>query len=233
MNDVRIHVMCYNEEKILPFFIRQYSKRFPGCNITVYNNESTDGTATLAVLLGCDVVDFSTQNQMCDSVLRDIKNNCWKGQKEKWAIVVDADEIITATQNDLESSFNVWQFTGVQMVGDGEAIEKISYGVHDNLYSKTVLFNTFEIAEINYSVGAHICNPIAKHSRSIIYNEKIEALLHYKWIDLESVLIKHRLYAERLSSENKTNGWSSHYAEQELHQRNYYDELLVKKNMVL
>ena len=233
MNDVRIHVICYNEEKILPFFIRQYSKRFPGCNITVYNNESTDGTATLAILLCCDVVNFSTQNQMCDSVLRDIRNNCWKGQKEKWAIVVDADEIITATSENLSDNFNVWKFNGVQMIGEGEPIEQIKYGVRDDVYSKAVLFNTFEISEMNYSVGSHICNPIAKDFNKIRYNERVEALLHYKWVDFESVIVKHNHYAERLSDENKLNGWSSHYAEQYLQQRNHYNDLLSKKTRIL
>jgi hypothetical protein len=46
---------------------------------------------------------------------------------------------------------------------------------------------------------------------------------------LESVLDKHKHYAGRLSDENKSNGWSSHYAEHELYQRNYYNELLGRK----
>jgi hypothetical protein len=170
---------------------------------------------------------------MSDSVHRDIKNSCWKWQKEEWAIVVDADEIITATEKDLTKDFNIWRFTGIQMVGEGESYDGIKFGVRDDLYSKAVLFNTFDIAEINYSVGAHICNPIAKDFCKPFYNEKIAALLHYKWVDLESVLNKHKQYAGRLSDENKANGWSSHYAEHELSQRNYYNDLLSKRIKVL
>jgi len=233
MSNVRVHVLCYNEEKILPFFIKSYRSRFPDCAITVYDNYSTDKTVLIANSFGCDIINFSTNNQMSDSAHRDIKNNCWKWQKEEWAIVVDADEIIAATQKDLTKDFNIWKFTGIQMVGQGEAYEDIEYGVRDDTYSKAVLFNTFDIVEMNYSVGSHICNPVAKDGYKPFYNEKAAALLHYKWVYLGSVLAKHKHYAERQSEENKLNGWSYHYAEQELQQRNYYNELLTKKEKVL
>jgi len=233
MSNIRVYVICYNEENILPFFVKSYRNRFPDCAITVYDNCSTDRTKELAIKLGCDIINFSTKNQMADSKHRDIKNNCWKGQKEEWAVCVDADEIITATVKDLNENFNVWNFYGVQMVGQGEPIEEIKFGVRDDLYSKAVLFNTFSIAEMNYSAGSHSCQPIAKESFKVCYNDKIEALLHYKWLDLESVLEKHRHYAVRQSNENKTNRWSVHYAENEFLQRNYYDKLLKQKLQVL
>lgn len=232
---VRIHAICYNEERILPFFINHYKNHFPLCVVVIYDNYSTDNSVKIAKDLGCEVQSVDTKGEINDSIWQKMKNTCWQGQKEKWAIVVDCDELIEADFQSLLSNqpFNIHKFQGIQMVGEGQPYDKINFGVPDSVYSKSVLFNTLQIAEMNYSVGAHTANPTPKKGYKIVYcKDSALRLFHYKWVDFDIVISKHRHYAKRLSVENKVNSWGWHYTEEEVKQKEYYKSLLKNKILV-
>jgi glycosyltransferase involved in cell wall biosynthesis len=72
-NGVTIFTVTYNEELLLPFFIRHYRERFPNCNIVVYDNESTDNTVKIAKENNCGVITFKTNNQYYESSLMEIR----------------------------------------------------------------------------------------------------------------------------------------------------------------
>jgi glycosyltransferase involved in cell wall biosynthesis len=45
---VTIYTITYNEELMIEFFINHYRKKFPGCEIVVFDNYSTDKTVEIA-----------------------------------------------------------------------------------------------------------------------------------------------------------------------------------------
>jgi hypothetical protein len=99
--------MTKNEEVMLPHAVKHYRTRFPGCPITVYDNNSTDKTVTLATALGCIVRQRYTKDDIQDNdALAILKSNCWKqdfveGRDPPWVIVVDTDEWLDMWESDL------------------------------------------------------------------------------------------------------------------------------------
>ncbi len=53
----------------------------------------------------CEVVRFDTQNDLNDHVHRSIKNSCWKNITHGWVIVVDMDEWLDITQQQLDIEY--------------------------------------------------------------------------------------------------------------------------------
>lgn len=75
---ITVYTIAYNEERMLPFFIKWYRDRFPDCRIVLYDNQSTDNTVKICEDNNIEVITYFTNGEMRDSALRDIKNNCWK-----------------------------------------------------------------------------------------------------------------------------------------------------------
>jgi hypothetical protein len=104
---VQVYIATKNEETMLPHTVKHYRTRFPGCHITVYDNNSTDKTVQLAYSLGCTVRQRYTRDNMQDeAALAETKSNCWKqdyieGRDPPWVIVVDADEWLDVWESDL------------------------------------------------------------------------------------------------------------------------------------
>jgi len=89
---IEAYVMVYNEERLLPYIIRHYS-RF--AELVFIDNNSTDRTPEI-------IKDFRTLNYHLPDEINDlnhlhVKETCWKGSKADWVIVVDADEFIYHT----------------------------------------------------------------------------------------------------------------------------------------
>ena len=72
---VSVFVLCYNEAVLLPHTVAHYKKYLPSCNITIYDNESTDGSVELAKSLGCQVVSWSSGNINDVLLKKNISNN--------------------------------------------------------------------------------------------------------------------------------------------------------------
>jgi glycosyltransferase involved in cell wall biosynthesis len=89
---IDVFTTCYNEQIILPYFLKHY-KKFAN-NITVYDNMSTDNSVKIMNEYGVNVIQFDTNGKFEESVLMNIRNNCWKNSDADWVIVCDTDELI-------------------------------------------------------------------------------------------------------------------------------------------
>lgn len=224
---VTVHLITYNEELMIEFFVKHYRKLFPNCVIKVYDNYSTDETVKIAENLGCQINYYDSNNKLSDSKFLEIKNNCWKDSETDWVVVCDCDELISITEEELINESNngvtLFKFDAYNMVNTEDTLnlDKMTLGFRDSIWDKTLLFNKSKINDINYQPGCHVCGP----SGEVKYSTNIYKMLHYKYLGVEYTVSRYKMFADRLSDENKRMGWSYHYAENEAKLRRYYSEM--------
>jgi glycosyltransferase involved in cell wall biosynthesis len=59
---ITVHVITYNEEIMIEFFINHYRERFPNCEINIYDNYSTDRTVEIGKQYNCNIIMYDTNN---------------------------------------------------------------------------------------------------------------------------------------------------------------------------
>lgn len=208
---ITIHAIAYNEAFMLPYFIAHYRAMFPSCHIVVFDNESTDNTADLARAFDCEVHTYKTGGKLSDATYLDIKNNCWKGSKTDWNMVVDVDELFHFNERDLfmvdQSGYNMVRSEGWNMVNmrDDMRVHEIDTGVRAPSYDKLYCFKK-SIGDVNYQPGAHKCYP-----RDPIPSSGVYTCAHYKYINIQYMIDRHASFAARLSADNLAKGWGGHY----------------------
>lgn len=206
---MKIFTLTFNEELFLPHFINHYRERFPNCDIVVYDNMSTDNTVEIAKEFDCEVIPYDTKNKLSDGKYLEIKNNCWRDESG-WVLVADCDELLDICENDLiNETASIISVEAYNMVNlnDNLDIESIVNGVRSTSYDKAYCFNSDKIKEINYSHGCHDCRPIGV----VKYSKKKYKAFHYKYINLEYMILRHGIFAKRLSDENILRGFGAHY----------------------
>lgn len=216
-----IYILTYNEELLLPYTIQFYRTRFPGCKIVVYDNESNDSTLHFANGMDCEVISYSTAGRLSDLNYQSIKNNCWKNAASEWVLIADADEHLDITAEQLAAEaaqgVTVIRSEGWMMVNheDNTNLAGITHGFRDAdtevFYDKIMLFNRTKIGDINYNVGAHGARP----SGIVNYSKNAYRMYHYAYINPDYLVNRYRMYAERMSEENKREGWGGKYLEEE------------------
>ena len=211
---IEIYGICYNEEKMLPYFIRHYSKLG---DIILYDNYSTDKTDEIAKAAGIKVIKFDTGDKFRDDIHMYIKNNCWKKSSADWVIVCDVDEFIyhpKLTKILEHTTDTIFKPIGYDMFSknfpttNGQIYEEITNGVESDGYSKFCLFNPKKIKEINFSPGAHISNPTGIVKINTTSGIK---LLHMKQLSIEHVIDRYTFFKSRLSEQNIKNRWGVQY----------------------
>ncbi len=171
---IAVYAPCYNEELMLPYFLRHY-KQYTA-DITIYDNQSTDRSKDIAKASGCTLREFDSGNKARNDLRTNIKNNAWKEKRGKvdWVIVVDIDEfvyhtdlisILTISKN---KDISVFYGKGYQMISEVEPnfidstkqlYETHKLGVLDSRYDKACIFNPNTLAEISYVDGCHKARP--------------------------------------------------------------------------
>lgn len=231
-----VYVITYNEEFMLPFFIRQYRSRFSDCHIVVCDNYSTDATVHIAKDHNCAVCYYDSNNELRDDYFLEIKNKIWKEPLQicnyadhvcqtKWCLVVDCDEILDITPSILVKDINIIKATGYNMFGENHRdLDRIKYGTFSQKYCKTCCWQPSEITAINYSPGAHHAFP----KGNLKYNTFPVNLYHYHYIGIEYLTAKYASMTARLSDENKKRDWSGHYARPFIEQYNQIKQNKIK-----
>ena len=210
---VDLHVLCWNEEKIIPSFLKHYENWVD--RIIVYDNKSNDNSIKiLTEHPKVTIVSYDTGGEIRDDAYLQIKNNLWKNSigRADIVIVCDMDEFLytenmeTFIRNFNDSSATIIKPVGYDMIIEDFDITKsddlltdIKYGIRHNHFDKLCMFKPSEIKEINYNFGCHVANP----SGNVKYFDGDIKLLHYKKIGLKYFLDKMSSYHKRLSQFNR------------------------------
>ena len=141
--NITIYTIAYNEEFMLPFFIKWYKDKFSDCKIVIYDNYSTDNTVQIALDNNCEVIQYDTNNQLSDSKYLEIKNNCWKDATTDWVLVCDVDELLDINSSLLNTDQTLFKSKGYNMcnVENIDNILDIKYGIESSAYDKVLCFN--------------------------------------------------------------------------------------------
>jgi glycosyltransferase involved in cell wall biosynthesis len=214
---VSIYLLCYNESILLPHTVAHYRKYLPNCQITIYDNESTDNSVKIAKSLGCNVISWSSNNKIDDFMYVHIKNNCWKEADIGWIIMADMDEWVCISEEDLEKEkqlgTTIIDIKGLQMVGTSKTLDLSDIDLHSirryeeySMENKSLCFLHGEILDINYTLGAHKTNPIG----TIQYSQKVYLNKHMSYLGLEFTINKLKQRYDR-SHEMRNKGIAIHY----------------------
>jgi glycosyltransferase involved in cell wall biosynthesis len=220
---MRIHVYtpCWNEEKILPYFLRHYGPLAE--RIVFFDNGSTDRSAE--IIAGCPnalLHRFDTGGAMAENALREIRNHAWKASRghADWVIVADADEFIW--HQDLPGYLESLTRAGVTLchcIGyemgsrqfpttGGQIYDEIKFGIPRRYMCKLAVFDPNAIEEINYDMGAHAAQP---DGRVVLEPHRQLLLLHYNMLGMDYMLPRYAARFARVPAEDRAANINVHY----------------------
>lgn len=209
---IHLYSIIFNSELFLQFMIDHYRNKFPNCLITFYENQSTDASKEIALKNNCEIIDYNTNGILDDLNLIKLKNNCWKNSKTDWVIIVDPDELLNISEDELKNEENygtsIIKPEGYDLVNleDNFNLINMKYGLRNTMYDKCCLFNKTKIKDINWIAGAHVCNPIG----NIKYNYNKYKLYHYKYLNPQFTIDRYKMTAKRLSEINLKTGMGNY-----------------------
>lgn len=196
-----IHVMCFNEEALLPLFVGYYRARFSDAHIYVHDNESTDGSACVAAGLGCVVVPLHTGGLFNEFKLTERRNECWHAEYDTshspWVLVCDMDEFLTLTPDMLTAASKdghvCLKAKGFEMVGtDTEHAWPpiITNGYAASCESKALVFRRDIGRHLRLGLGSHHTHITSADTCGPTPYSNL-ALLHYHYLSAPYVLKRH------------------------------------------
>ena len=238
MVTVDVFTMGYNEEKILPHFIKHY-KQF--CrNITFYNNCSTDNSVDICKSNGVEVIDTGLDEINELEYIR-VKQNSYLNSKADFVVVVDTDEfvyhpdILKLLKYYKEQSITLPKVRGYTKATDdgypteGLLTDKVKTGIVAINYAKRCIFDPR--LRMGWGIGMHSlisCNGPVKESE-----QQDISILHYKFLDREETHKRKLDYANRISQFNKNNSFATHYFKYDRNETENWFQEHVNKAIIM
>ncbi len=238
---IHLYAMCWNEEFVLPYFLRHYS-RF--CEKMVFfDNESTNRSVDIIKSFpGAQVRSWSSGNQLNDQMHLDIKNSAYRESRgaADWVIVCDTDEflyhprLVDTLRRYQRWGINYPKVAGFDMVPDAvpapDADLPLTYrdGVPTVWMNKHIVFSPQ--LDMAFHPGSHTAERPKGARSSLTRSLK---LLHYKMINRDYFLGRDELMASRLSELNRSKGWGVHYSWPRETRSALYDEALRDRRRVV
>lgn len=218
---IHLYAACWNEERIIPFFLRHYEPLVD--RIVIYDDGSTDRSVEL--LRASPKVEVRPFKRAAESYLDAhliLFESCWQESRghADWVCLVDLDEFLFHPDWDLylaaqkDAGVTLIKAVGYDMVSedfppaDAALATLLTRGQRSHTLDKTALFDPDAIEQINHIVGRHLCYPVgrvvplAKHGMQ---------LRHFKTLGLDYVLARTHALAGRVNDDDLARGWSAHY----------------------
>jgi glycosyltransferase involved in cell wall biosynthesis len=216
--NVDIYLMCYNEAQIIAHTIYHYRTMLPRCSITILDNMSTDDSVAIARQHRCKIRQFRSDNEMSESIMLSLRNECWKSSINKWVIMADMDEWLCVKDQDLieedKKGTTILTVKGYNMIGDSKDIflqdinlHQLYHGVYETVLNKSLCFKVGPIRDMNFTEGCHSCYPSGSQ---IQYSQKEYILKHMDYLGLPYKLDKQYKRWER-SKKDRQRGLNYHY----------------------
>jgi len=239
---VDLYAACWNEERIIPFFLQHYEPLVD--RIVIYDDDSTDRSVEL--LRGSPKVEVRPIRRNAESYLDEhlaLFETCWHESRgrAKWVCLVDLDEFLfhpewhqyLAAQKD--AGVTIIQALGYDLVSEnfpaaGTALATtLACGQRDIHLDKTSLFDPDAVERINHSVGRHRCAPVGRLVAPARYSVQLR---HYKTLGLDYLLERSHALAGRLTGDDRARGWSTHYLRDDDSIRAHFQEQLAQAKPV-
>jgi hypothetical protein len=218
---IHLYAACWNEERIIPFFLRHYEPLVE--RIVIYDDGSTDRSVEL--LRASPKVEIRPFKRAAESYLDAhlaLFETCWHESRGRadWVCLVDLDEFLfqpdwhhyLAAQK--EAGVTTIKTVGYDMVSEdfppagADLATILTRGQREHHLDKTALFAPDAIEQINHSVGRHLCSPVG---RLVPLAKHGIQLRHFKTLGLDYLLARTHALAGRLTGDDLARGWSAHY----------------------
>ena len=239
---IHLYAACWNEERIIPFFLRHYEPLVD--RIVIYDDGSTDRSVEL--LRASPKVEVRAFKREAESYLDAhlaLFETCWHESRggADWVCLVDLDEFLfhpdwrhyLETQKD--AGVTIIQALGFEMVSEnfpptGAALANaLTRGYRDFHMDKTAIFSPDAIEQINHFVGRHRCAPVG---RLVPPADYCMQLRHYKSLGLDYLLARSHALAGRVTEDDRARGWSVHYLRDDDSIRAHFQEQLTQAEPV-
>lgn len=243
---IELFTCGYNEEFQLQFALDYWKLLITDeseLHVTYYDNMSTDNSVQLLSQYDwITVKQFDTNGEMNEQILTHIRNNCWKGSKADWCIVVDVDEvfysknIIAELKKMKEEKVGAVACNWYALCGDFVPEHKEGLLLHDQIgrvykqyinhregfkeYGKIQLFNPKLAIDMHYSMGMHFAFPHCQ----IVYNPNIIQIHFDKGYGIQWRIKKRKELWERLNPQLKQIGVCAEYGFSEDKMKKEYEE---------
>jgi glycosyltransferase involved in cell wall biosynthesis len=236
---VHVYTVLYNEEILLPYFLRHYGVFAE--KIVCFDNGSTDRSAEIIdAHPATERIVFETDG-LFDRIHLQLKSEYRKSRgRADWVICVDCDEFIyhpelpKLLQSYQDKGITYPKIDGFEMVSDqtpktdGQIYEVAKIGFPSEGYSKRVVFNPS--LEVFFEAGCHSARVEGNKFES---KEPEIKLLHYRFLGRDFFIQRSIERKARLSDENKKCGWGTHYLNPEGYFANLFDEVKAISKPVL
>ena len=243
------YVLCWNEEKMIPYYLRHYEKF---CDkIIVYDNYSTD--KSIKILKAHPKVEiryYDSKGKIRDDIYLQIKNEVWKETKYlqddvDFVIVGDMDEFLWHKNmkeflfKKQREGYTIFKPTGYDMLNedypttDKQIYHEVQTGRSDQFISgKLMLFNPHKIEEIAYDYGCHLAKPLGKVNLWEDKNNEL-VMMHFKSIGRKEVKERHEIFNSRLSEFNIKTGMGVYNPKVDLRIQNFDQHLKEVKRLLI
>ncbi|WP_025716713.1 glycosyltransferase family 2 protein [Paenibacillus sp. 1-18] len=240
---IHVYALCWNEEKMLPFFFKHYD------NIAdqyyIFDNDSTDNSVSmLKANPKVSINRFEIEGNSVVKSAQDLFNQCWKESREKadWVIICDVDEhfyhpnLRTYLQECTSKGITLVVPSGYEMVSDyfpnssQPLYETVRNGVRSQTYDKPQIFNPTAIQDINFGPGRHTASPTG----NVIEPSNNEVLLlHYKYLGFDYLNSRFSDLKQGLREGDTVNHWGFHYLWDEKQKLKQFEDLKNRSVSVL
>lgn len=201
------HFICWNEEKIIPYFLRHYEQF---CDkIVIWDNHSTDKSIELLSQSSrVEIRYFDTNETSDEDVEIYVKSTGWgiSAGVADWVIIGDMDEFVYHPNifdklAHLDSqNISAVQMTAYQMVSlnwpstFGQIYEEVNRGARLPLYDKTQLLNINKLRRLEYAPG---CHEAYVDTAGYIQKSSDIKLLHFKLMGARATHERYKLLDKR------------------------------------
>jgi hypothetical protein len=220
-DEVHVYALCWNEERMLPYFFRHYDGLAD--RYFIFDNGSTD--RSLEMLRAHPRVVLGSFEVTGDSFVRaaaEHYNECWKQSRGRadWVVVCNIDEHVY--HPDLPGYLRRCKAGGVTLVipegynmvsdtfpqTEGRLCEAVRRGTRDGMWDKPEIFDPERIEEINFAPGRHWASPVGE---VVAPRGERPKLLHFKYLGLDYVLGRHGELKTGLRALDIKKGWGVQY----------------------